>query len=599
VVAAIVRGAAERVNPFQPPIISSMSIHRFPLLAALASVLVLPLHAADHSTPEDAAALGPFGIGSCYINNRSAQDNARWVPQMESIGLRYYRTPHVDWGALEPEQGKWTWDVLDKQMDYLTEHHAIYGGTFMGNAKWNKLDKPGTLPVNNLAGWSAYVTAVVQHVNGRIKRWEVWNEPPNGTGRDQTPADYAKLMIATYDAAKKADPTCLVGLAAKSVHINYLEQVIKAGAKDHFDCITLHPYEVLNGIADHVGTEAVFMHIVPTLRKMLAVQNPEKANVPVILTELGCDAKRKGDDTQAHALVKAYTMGIAQGMACIQWFEGRDGDSGPMGLLDGKGRPRPAYTALGQLIQHLGQHPEYLGWRLVNGKHYAFVFQGAKGTVLITWVRKGAADQIQFGKKITWVNPLTGDTATLDACQLTAAPILVLDPPEDWVKEARGNKDKPLPWDGDYTNAKSVSLTPGDAQPEKGLHTLSGDAVAEAVVAYGGSARAGNIPGGNVFVVDPNFLSYTTTPIEITAVVRRNPANDNAGFKLVYESTNGFKTSGGWYTIPDNKEWHTVKWRINDAEFVSYWGYNFSLVSDGDKFNKYFLQSVTVTKLEK
>ena len=46
--------------------------------------------------------------------------------------------------------------------------------------------------------------------------------------------------------------------------MNYLEQVIKAGAQDHFDYITLHPYEVLNGIADNAGTEAVFMHIVPT-----------------------------------------------------------------------------------------------------------------------------------------------------------------------------------------------------------------------------------------------------------------------------------------------------------------------------------------------
>src|SRR5205807_1956764 len=110
-----------------------------------------------------------------------------------------------------------------------------------------------------------------------------------------------------------------------------------------------------------------------------------------------------------------------------------------------------------------------------------------------------------------------------------------------------------LPWGGDYTNAKSVSVTMGERNIEKGLHTMSGAAVAEAVVAYGGSARAGSIPGGNVFMVDPDFMSYATTPIEITAVVRRNPANDNAGFKLNYESTTGFKNLG-WYTVPDNKE---------------------------------------------
>lgn len=87
--------------------------------------------------------------------------------------------------------------------------------------------------------------------------------------------------------------------------------------------------------------------------------------------------------------------------------------------------------------------------------------------------------------------------------------------------------------------------------------------VAKAVVAYGGSARAGSVPG-NLFIVDPNFLSYTSEPIEVTVVVRRNPGNDNSGFKLVYESPKGFKTAGTWYTVPDNKEWHTKTWRIED-----------------------------------
>src|SRR3954466_1619035 len=139
-----------------------------------------------------------------------------------------------------------------------------------------------------MPAWSKYVSELVKHAASRAKRWEVWNEPPNFTGKDQTPADYAKIVASAYDAAKAADPTCEVGLAAKSAHVNYLEQVIKAGAKDHFDFITLHPYEVLGGVADNAGTEPVYMHIVPTLRKMLAAQDPAKANVPVIFTELGC-----------------------------------------------------------------------------------------------------------------------------------------------------------------------------------------------------------------------------------------------------------------------------------------------------------------------
>ena len=558
-------------------------------------VSTLLSHANESGRIDD---LGPFGIGSCHANNWSAQANARWIPQMVKIGIKAHRTCHSGWEAVEPEEGRWTWDALDLQMSYLESQHIVFGGIFAGSPKWNTKDKPGTLPVNNLPAWSKYVSEAVKHAKGRIKYWEVWNEPPNGTGRDQTAADYAKIVIAAYDAAKAADPECSIGIAAKSVHVNYLEQAIQAGAKDHFDYVTLHPYEVLNGIADSIGTEPVFLHIVPTVRKMLAAQNPAKANVPIIFTELGSDAK-KGADNQGHALVKAYTMGIAQGVACIQWFEGMDGDSGPMGLLEANGKLRPSYTAMAQMILHLGQHPAYLGWVLLNDRDYGFVFHGAKGSVLVTWARKGAPDRVAFGQAVEIVDPLSGKMTSVEAYDLTTAPILVVGPPTGLVAKAQSNKTKPLLWGGDYTRAKSVSVTMGERNVEQGLHTLSGDAVAEAVVAYGGSARAGSVPGGNVFTVDPGFLSYATTPIEITAVVRRNEANDNAGFKLIYESTNGFKTAGGWFTVPDNKEWHTARWKINDAQFVNMWGFNFSLESDGNKYNKYYLRSVTLTKLDK
>jgi len=537
----------------------------------------------------------PFGIGSCHINNRTAQDNARWVPQMEAIGLRRYRCAQTVWNAVETDSGQWRWEALDAQIAYLKEHRLSFGGLLLGNPRWNTLDKPGTLPVNNLAAWSRYVTAVVGHAQGSIKDWEVWNEPPNFTGKDQTPADYAKLVVAAYDAAKAVDPSCRIGLAAKSAHINYLEQTIQAGARGHYDYITLHPYELLDGVAKDAGTEPLFMNIVPVVRKMLAVQDPAKANVPVVFTELGIDAK-KGLETQAIGLVKAYTMGIAQGVSCIHWFEGRDGDSGPMGLLDAKGTPRPAYLAMQRMIQHLGPRPEYLGWVLLDDQHYGFAFRGTDGPVLVAWAHGKATSPLNLTKPTKALDALTG----LERTDLTSAPVLILHPAESLLKQAATNRAKRLPWGGDFSTAKAVSLRYADGRTQaNGLHSLSGDSIADAVVAYGGSARSGGVPGGNVFAVDPGFLSYTTQPIEITVVVRRNEANDNAGFKLSYESTSGLKVAkAGWYTVPDNKQWHVMRWRIDDAQFVNYWGYNFALVSDGPKYAKYYLQSVTVTKLD-
>jgi hypothetical protein len=122
-------------------------------------------------------------------------------------------------------------------------------------------------------------------------------------------------------------------------NVNWIEQTIKAGAKDHFDFIAVHPYETL-GVVESDGWEGQYMSIVPTIRKMLAARNPARANVPIWFIEIGRDAGQ-GESSQAAALVKAFTMAIAQGVTRVDWFEGKDGDSGPMGLLRGAGTPFP------------------------------------------------------------------------------------------------------------------------------------------------------------------------------------------------------------------------------------------------------------------
>ena len=72
----------------------------------------------------------------------------------------------------------------------------------------------------------------------------------------------------------------MVGLAAKSAYLYYLDAALKAGAKGHYDYITLHPYEILGTVIAHPGTEPIFLTIASKVRKMLAAQDPGKVNVP-------------------------------------------------------------------------------------------------------------------------------------------------------------------------------------------------------------------------------------------------------------------------------------------------------------------------------
>jgi hypothetical protein len=531
--------------------------------------------------------LSPFGIGSSASRSR---DHADWVPQMAAIGLRDLRACENGW-AIEPSEGTWDYSVLDQRLDYLESIGVRSGLILNGLARWDTKDKRGGLPLESLLEWSAMVTALVKHTAGRIRGVEVWNEPPNGT--NNAPAeDYAKVVVAAYDAAKAADPKVQVGMAAKSAHITYLDQAVKAGAKGHFDYITLHPYEILGSVMAKPGNEPIFMAIVPTVRKMLAAQDPAHAQAPVWFTEIGFDTKKRGGtEKQAQAVVKAYVMGIAEGVACIQWFEGMDGDSGPMGLMDGKAKPRPSYAALAKLIELVGRHPTYLGHVLFNDRHYGFVFQGVQGPVLATWAATEKPDSVDFGAPVTVIDPPTGSATQAQTYDLTVAPVLVTGVPAALVAQAKANHGKPFPWGGDFTGAASVSVTMGATNVEKGLHTMAADTIAADVVAYGGGSRAGSVPGGNVFMVDPNFLSYTTVPIEITALVRRDEKGDAAKLDLEYESLTGYKKADP-YEIPASDEWHEAKWRIDDDQFVGTWAFNF-------RFNngKYFVKSVTVTKV--
>ena len=560
----------------------------FMLLAGLCEPVFQHTALAQPPTPVIYAGdteLGPFGIGGCAMRSNNLPS---WIPQMAKIGIHILRTPGGT-GFKKSEPGSFA--KLDEGLAYLATEHFASGGTFFCSHK--EFDG---LPTADLPLWAAHVTELVGHARGKIKFWELWNEPPNGTGKTQTADDYAKYAVATYDAAKKGNPDCMIGLAAKSAHVNYLDQAIRAGAKGHFDYITLHPYETLGAATSTPGAEAIYMQIVPNVRKMLAALDPSKVNAPVLFTELGCNAGKKGPEQQAYSLIKAYTMGIAQGVACIQWFEGMDGDSGPMGIIAANGTPRPSYVAMGKLIEHLGQHPAYLGWVLINDKDYGFVFQGAKGTVMVTWAPVGGSDNLKFSQPAQIINLLTGNATQARDYALTESPIMIVGVPADLLSQAKENKTKPFPWGGDYTNAKSVSVTMGEKNVEKGLHTKSAASVAADVIAYGGNARSGTIPGGNIFIIDPNFLSYTPTPVEISAVVRRGQNNAPCNLKIKYESPNakdGYK-DGPAYDVPDQQGWSTIKWRLDDAQFVGMYGYSFS-------FNQgpYYIQSVTVTKLAK
>lgn len=512
-----------------------------------------------------------------------------WLPAMAEAGIssvRNFRAPPED----------------DKLSPILAA-----GMSAVGILQWSPRT-PGSLPVDDLDGWRNYVTGEVTRHKGRVKHWEVWNEPPNFT-EDKSPASYARVVAAAYDAAKAVDPGVQIGLAAKSNHVNFLAETIDAGAADKFDFVTLHPYEIAELLVQ--GWEGQFMSIVPRVRRMLMARNPARAQVPVWFTEIGISAApppgrgRVGPTGQADGLVKIYSMAFAQGVPRVYWFDPRDSEGLTMGLTTGDGSKRPAWQALRSLWTYFGERPDYAGWTQPGNAWYGFVFKGPQGVVLSAWARPGQSSQLALPSEVLQVDPRTGAANATRTPTISEVPVLLVapagsGPAQQWLGEAAANAGKAFPWNGDHSRSESVQLTAG-AVPD-GVFIVKPPPVTE----VDGRAEF-NVEGsiGACFAVDPTFFAYAhaAAPLRITALVRGHGAGD-PGFELKYESgapiavTDGNNLKGvdsGWFRIPGT-EVREKTWELPDARFVGLYGYNFCFYAPALQNARFSILQVTVRR---
>ena len=533
--------------------------------------------------------ISPWGISS---SAGSTRNHTEWMPKMAAAGITSVRL-FPEWNGFETTRGTWNWDRADALVEDAAKNNIEITAILMGSPPGSK--KSHAFPMDDLEGWSIYVTKVVDRYQKRVHCWEVWNEGNGGfnDGKHGT-SDYAKLATTTFAAVKKADPKARVGLSVASFDAPYLNQAIlamrKEGKPDCFDYLCIHPYEIADGLAD-VDGEIPFLGMTRLMRDMLKSSAPDKVSADIWITEVARRVeKKKGhsvtEQDAAKALAKIYTMAIAQGIARTQWFEAQDpiGEDQGFGLIERNGTPRVSYKTFKTLTTHLGASPNYLGWLALGqgNRGYGFVFQGTSGPVLVAWMPVNLADKtIVFTRDVQVVDALNGTASSLKTGQplsLTDSPVLVASLPPELLKEAQANANKNFPWGGDYSTAKTVSCELGKPNGEKGVFQTNRDATPTIKFADGstGILSRGEIGQGVSFYVHPSFASFQTKEYYVRIHVRR-VATGNVGMNLVYEVADSqgrspYKNRGQWFGVAEDMGWQTYTWHITDACFSKMWG---------------------------
>ena len=560
-------------------------------------VLALPL-AAQEVTAQTVRprTTTPWGISSSASSFRNHDE---WFPKMTEAGVSTIRL-FPEWRGFEAQKGQWKWEDGDRLVKSAAQHRLQINAILMGSP-------PGTkavhaFPMEQLEDWSEYVSTVVGRYKNDIRYWEVWNEGNGGFNDGKhTTADYARLAVATYDAAKKADPQARVGLTVASFDAPYLHQAIRAmaqaGMPNRFDYLCVHPYEIADGLAETVG-EIPFLWMKHFLRSMLREAAPDRADAELWMTEIGHRLASSPDHAiteqdAAKALAKIYTMSLAQGFACTQWFEAQDpvGEDQGFGLIARNGSPRPAYQTMKTLTKLLGEQPKYEGWLALGQlrRGYGFVFTGRSKPVLIAWMPAGYKFEplrasLSFAKDVEVTDALNAMPQQLPARQqlpMSHTPIFIAGVPDDLVQAARANADKPFPWGGDYSAAKAVHFQAGDFDQTRGVFPRNRSRYPTVKFADGSSGLIveGDINHPISFYTHPSFASFQTKDYYVRATVRRIAAG-NVGMNLRYEVADSqgrspYANVGQWFGVTKESNWQTHTWRCTNACFSKTWGYDF------------------------
>lgn len=190
-------------------------------------------------TPSFAVESSPYGVCAHISRHGDHELAAQELALMCRAGIRWARTD-FDWTTVQPsETGPWDFSMLDSTVDQAQKAGVTILPILGYNVAW------ASPAYQHLDAWLEYVRRTVSRYHDRLPCWEVWNEEDIVQFWKETPnaANYTTLLKATYQEIKKIDPDLQVLVGGLSgIPYEYIEGIYRAGGKDFFDVLAVHPY---------------------------------------------------------------------------------------------------------------------------------------------------------------------------------------------------------------------------------------------------------------------------------------------------------------------------------------------------------------------
>ena len=220
-------------------------------------------------------------VGVCaHVTRDEFNNRIRTYEMMQDAGFDYVRSD-FDWHHCQKaKNGPFDFSRYDQVVDDAAKYGIKVLPIFHGVPGWAQ-------PVNeHLTEWRAFIRESARHFKGRIPVVEIWNEANiSAFWKDPNPEKYAEVLKVAYEEVKAVDPTVLVAFGGTAgCAYDFIEATIKAGAKDAFDIVNVHPYRHPN------PPEPGLTEDLKNLKQMMARNGI--ADRPIWITEMGWPTHR-------------------------------------------------------------------------------------------------------------------------------------------------------------------------------------------------------------------------------------------------------------------------------------------------------------------
>lgn len=230
---------------------------------------------------------------------------------------------YVAWPSLEPQKGRWHFEILDKYVALAEQHNVGILLPLGLTPQWASA-RPGeksTYQPGNAAeprdieDWKNYVRTVASRYKGRIREYEIWNEPNSKsfwTGDVNQMIDLtreASLIIRSIDADAKVVSPAATTLSG----VPWLSEFLSKGGGQFVDVIGFHLY-----VTPH-APETMMLLIHEVQRAMKEGGSGDK---PLWDTETGWAGPKPFPSSQLAAsyLARAELLALSGGVERIYWY---------------------------------------------------------------------------------------------------------------------------------------------------------------------------------------------------------------------------------------------------------------------------------------